>query len=200
MIFITQDVGQDNKLVVFFHQAHCDTRNRGLDWHTGIHQCQRGTTDRGHRRGTVRFGDFRNHTHGIREIFSFRHHGQHAALRQTTVTDFTTLRRAHHTSLTNGVRREVIVEQEAVGAFAHQLIQVLRIAGGAQRRGHQRLCFTTGEQCGTVCTWQNARAHVQTTDHVFFTAINTWLAVQDAGTNHILFQAVNDIADFGRIE
>ncbi|MNT23560.1 hypothetical protein D3C72_1589810 [compost metagenome] len=92
VIFVAQDVRKNNKVVAFFHQAHCDTRNSGFDWHACIHQGQRSATNGSHRRRTVRFGDFRNHTNGVREFVSFRHNSQHAALRQTTVTNFTTLR------------------------------------------------------------------------------------------------------------
>ena len=92
VIFVAQNVRQNNIVVAFFHQAHCDTRNGGFDWHACIHQRQRGTAHGSHGRRTVGFGDFRHHTYGVREFVCFWHDCQHAALRQTTVTNFTTLR------------------------------------------------------------------------------------------------------------
>ena len=92
VVFVAQNVRQNNVVVALFHQTHCDTCNGGFNWHACIHQRQRGTTHGSHRRGTVGFGDFRHHTYGVREFVCFWHHCQHAALRQTTVTNFTTLR------------------------------------------------------------------------------------------------------------
>ncbi|VFS60557.1 Uncharacterised protein [Kluyvera cryocrescens] len=78
-----------------------------------------------------------------------------------------------------------VVEQEVVSTLAHQFVEVLCITGGAQGRGNQRLSFATGEQCGTMGTRQYASTHVQTTDHVFFAAIDTRLACQYAATNNV---------------
>jgi len=88
------------------------------------------------------------------------------------------------------------VEQEAVSAFAHQFIKNLRVTSGTQRRRDQRLRFATSEQRGTVSTRQHASTHVQATDHVFFTAINTRLAGQNAATNNVFLDSVQDFAQF----
>ena len=92
------------------------------------------------------------------------------------------------------------MEQEVVSTLAHQLVEVLRITGGAQGRGNQRLSFATGEQRGTVGTRQNASTHVQTTDHVFFTAINTRLACQYAATNNVFLDGVQDFTQFVSVQ
>src|SRR5450830_2071940 len=67
VIFVAQDVGQDGELLAFFNQAHGDTGNRCLHWHTSVHQCQGSTADRSHGAGTVGLGDFRHNTDGVRE-------------------------------------------------------------------------------------------------------------------------------------
>ncbi|MNZ73496.1 hypothetical protein D3C78_919070 [compost metagenome] len=92
------------------------------------------------------------------------------------------------------------MEQEAVGLLAHQLIQVLRITCGTQSCSNQSLSFTTGEQCGTVGTRQYAGAHVQATDHVFFTAVDTRLATQHAATNDVFLNAAQDVLNFRRVQ
>ena len=69
MIFITQNIGQDGKLVAFLDQAHGDTGNVVLDRNTGIHQCKAATANRSHRGRTVGFHDFGNQTDGIAEFF-----------------------------------------------------------------------------------------------------------------------------------
>ncbi|MNB93696.1 hypothetical protein D3C75_408330 [compost metagenome] len=200
VIFIAQDVRQNHEVLAFFHQTHCDTRNSGFDRHACIHQRQRCATYGSHGRRTVRFGDFRNHTNGVREFVRIWHYSQYAALRQTTVTNFTTLRRANHTGFTYAVRREVVVEQEAVSAIAHQFVDVLRVTCSTQSRGNQRLSFATGEQCRTVSTWQNASTHIQTTDHVFFTAIDTRLACQNAATNNVFLDSVQNFAQLVSVQ
>ena len=48
VIFSTLDIGQDHIVFAFLDEAHGDTCDRGLDRHTGIHQCQRGTADGTH--------------------------------------------------------------------------------------------------------------------------------------------------------
>ena len=50
VIFVTQNVRQNNKAFAFFDQTHCDTRNSGFDRHACIHQGQRCTTNGSHRR------------------------------------------------------------------------------------------------------------------------------------------------------
>ena len=92
------------------------------------------------------------------------------------------------------------MEQEGVGALAHQFVDVLRIACGTQSRGNQRLRFATGEQCGTMSTRQYAGTNVQTTDHVFFAAIDTRLACQYAATNHVFLDGVQDFTQLVSVQ
>ncbi len=195
VIFVTQDVGQHDETFFFLHQTHGDTGNGGLDRHTRVHQCQRGATHGGHGGGTVGFGDFRNHTNHVRELVCARHHSRNTALGQTAVTDFTTLRATHHAGLTDTVWREVVVQHEAIGAVAGQLIDVLGVTLGTQGRNDHGLSFTTGEQGRTVSTRQNAGSNGQGADHLGITTIDTRLATYDTTTNDAAFQAVELFAD-----
>src|SRR3546814_5242194 len=78
----------------------------------GVHQRERRTADRRHRRGTVRLGDLRDDADGVRELFHRRHHGEDAALGEATVADLATLRAHHAAGFTDRIGREVVVEQE----------------------------------------------------------------------------------------
>ncbi len=195
VIFVTQNVGQHDETFFFLHQTHGDTGNGGLDRHTGIHQRQRGTTDRRHGGGTVGFGNFRDHAYHVRELGGARHHGSNAALGQTAVTDFTTLRATHHAGLTDTVWREVVVQHEAIGTVAGQLVDVLGITLGPQSGDHDGLSFTTGEQGRTVGTGQYAGTYAQGADHFRIATIDTRLTTYYATTNDAAFQAVELFAD-----
>src|ERR1700722_6344083 len=53
VILDTRDVGQDDVVIALLDQPHRDSGHGTLDRHTRVHQRQRGTTHRGHRRGAV---------------------------------------------------------------------------------------------------------------------------------------------------
>ena len=195
VIFVTQDVGQHDETFFFLHQTHGDTGNGGLDRHTGVHQRQGGTTDGGHGGGAVGFGDFRDHAYHVRELVGARHHGSNAALGQTAVTDFAALRATHHAGLADAVWREVVVQHEAIGAVAGQLVDVLGVTLGTQGCNDHGLGFTTGEQGGAVGTRQYAGGDGQGADHLRIATIDTRLATNDATTDDAAFQAVELFAD-----
>src|SRR3546814_5977474 len=73
---------------------------------SGVHQRERRTADRRHRRGTVRLGDLRDDADGVRELFHRRHHGEDAALGEATVADLATLRAHHAAGFTDRIGRE----------------------------------------------------------------------------------------------
>ena len=88
------------------------------------------------------------------------------------------------------------MEQEGIGTFAHQFIKNLRVTSSTQRCGNQRLRFTTGEQRRTVSTRQHASTHIQTTDHIFFTTVDTRFACQYAATNNVFLDRVQNFTQF----
>jgi hypothetical protein len=133
VIFVAEDVGQHGEAVAVLDQAHGDTGHVRLERHTGVHQRQTAAADGSHRRGTVGFGDFRNHAHRVREIFRLRQHGQQRTLGQTAVTDFATLRRTDATAFAGGVRGHVVVQHEAVAVLTGQRIDDLLVAVGTER-------------------------------------------------------------------
>src|SRR5690606_18240297 len=102
------------KTVFFFYQAHSNTGYRCFQGYTGIHQRQRGTTDRSHRAGTVRFGNLAHYTQGVREAVLGRQYCGNTTASQTTMTHFATASTAHTTTLTYRIGREVVVQHKAV--------------------------------------------------------------------------------------
>ena len=146
VIFITQDIGQNSETTTVLDQAHGDTCHVILQWYTSVHHGQTAATDRSHRRRTVRFGNFRNHTHGVAEIFWCWQNRNQSALGQTTMAEFTALGTTHTTAFASGVRRHVVMEQEAVFVLTHQGVNDLLVTASTQRGNNQRLCFTTSKQ------------------------------------------------------
>src|SRR5690554_6878893 len=186
VIFVTQDVCQNRELVAFLDQTHGDTGNRRLQGHTCVHKSQGRTTHGSHGAGTVGFSDLGHRTDGVREFFDGRHNRGHATLGQTTVTDFTTARRAHTARFTYGVRREVVVEQERIFTLAFQGIDGLHVTGGTQSGRYDGLGFTTGEQGRTVNGRQYANFNLDGANSLVVTTIDTRLAFDNLQTNHRL--------------
>ena len=195
MVFVTQDVGQNGKLLAFLDQTHSDTGNRCFHRYTGIHQGQRGTADRSHGAGTVGLGDFRDDTDGVRELAVAWQHRLHAATRQTTVADFTTASAAHATTLTDRERWEVVVQHEGVFLFAFQGVQQLCVTGSTEGGNDQRLGFATGEQCRAVGFGQNTDFDVQRAHGAGVTAVDARLAVHDVLAHGAVFQLAEDFLD-----
>src|SRR5690606_34646478 len=162
VVFVTEDVGQYGELVAFLDQTHGDTGHRRLHRHTGVHQGQRGAAHRSHRGRAVGLGDFRDDTDGVRELVGVRQHGGNTTAGQAAVADFAAAGGAHAPTLTDRVRREVVVQHEGVFLLAFQGVEQLRVAGGAEGGNHQSLGFAAGEQGRTVGLVEHADFDVQT--------------------------------------
>src|SRR5476649_970313 len=199
VIFIAQDVRQHGELAAFLDQAHRDTGDVFFHRHAGIHQRQAAAADRGHRRGTVRFGDFRHQTHRVAELFRRRQRGDQRALGQTAVADFATLGRADAAGFAGGERWHVVMQHEGVGELAHQRVDLLAVAGGAQRGHDQRLGFAAREQRGTVGAWQDRGADSDRAHGAGVAAVDAWLAVEDLGADDFRFDIEQDVVHFGGV-
>ncbi len=142
VILVTEDIRQYGESVAFLDKPHGDAGDMRVQRHAGIHQCKATTAYGSHRTRAVGFGDFRDDPHGIGELFGFWQHGQQRALGETTMPDFATFRCAYAAGLTGRIRREIVVEHEAFGVFAHQRVDDLLIACRAQGGNSQCLGFT----------------------------------------------------------
>lgn len=116
------------------------------------------------------------------------------------VIDFMMFWRFYYVSFVYGVWREVVVEQEGVGVFVYQFVDVLCIVCGIQSCGNQCLCFVMGEQCGIVSMWQNVGMNVQIMDYIFFMVIDMWFVGQYVVMNYIFFDGVQDFIQFVSVQ
>ena len=107
-----------------------------------------------------------------------RHHRVDRTPCQLAVTDFAASRGAHAAGFTDGVRREVVVQHEVRLHGAFQKIDELLVFAGAEGGNDQALGFTTGEECGTVRTRQNADFGRDRTDSRQVTSVDTGAGVE----------------------
>ena len=70
------------------------------------------------------------------------------------MADFAATRRAHATSFTNRIGREVVVQQEVGFEVAVQCVDELFVVARAERCHNEALSFATCKQCRAVCAWQ----------------------------------------------
>src|SRR5699024_1052511 len=112
-IFSAQNVSQSNEPLFAINftgdEPHGDTGDRSLQRNTRVVQRHGRSTYRTHRRRAIRAQSLRNLADGVWELLAGRNHWQQCAFGQCTVTNLATLRRTNATSLTRGVRREVVV-------------------------------------------------------------------------------------------
>ncbi len=107
------------------------------------------------------------------------------------MTDFAALGRAYATGFAGGVRREVVVQHEAVGIFALQRVDFLLVTRGAQGRHHQRLGFATGEQGGTVGARQYAGTDGDRAHGAGIATVDARFAVENLAAHDLGFQVLN---------
>ena len=112
------------------------------------------------------------------------------------MTDFAAFRCADTAHFAGGIRREVIVQHEAVGVFAAQRIDDLLVARCAERGHGQGLRFAACEQCGTVCARQYVGLDIDGAHGACIAAVNARLAGQNLTANHVGFQLFEDAFDF----
>ena len=128
VIFVTQDVGQHREAVAILDEAHGDTCHVRFHGNTRIHHGQAAATDGSHGRRSIGFGDFRDHTQGVRKLFFGRQTSSQSTFGQTAMAHFAALGRAHATNFAGGKGRHVVVEHEAVFKLTSQCVDALGIA------------------------------------------------------------------------
>ena len=182
MVLVAEDVGQDGVAAggLVSDQTHGDTGNGLLHLHTAVEQRERASANGCHRGTSVGFEDVGNQADGIgeRRIVE-RNHRFEGAFGQIAVTDLTTGGAADTFHLTHAVGREVVVQQETVGALDHGAVDDLLVELGAERAGGQRLRFAASEDGGTVCGRQVASLNPDGTDVLGVAAVETDALVED---------------------
>ncbi len=102
------------------------------------------------------------------------------------MADFAAFRRADKTSLTNAVRREVVVEHEGIFPLAFERIDDLRVAARAESRDDQGLGLTAREDGRAVRARQNADLDVDLADGLRIAAVDARIAGDDAAAHDVL--------------
>ena len=115
------------------------------------------------------------------------------------MADFAALGRAHAAGFTGGVRRHVVVEHEAVGVLAHQRIDALLVARGAECRHDQRLRFAAREERRTVGARQHAGADRNRAHSARVAPVDPRLARQNLVADDLAFQFEGEILDLVRV-
>ena len=152
VVFVTQDIGQYCKIITFLNEAHCNTGNRRLQRHTGVHECEARAANRCHRAGTIGFSNFGYDADHVTKLVHVRHNRFNAAARQFTVTDFTALRRSDKACLAYAERREVVMQHERFFALAFDRINDLCVTTCAECCNDNCLRLSACENSRTVCT------------------------------------------------
>ena len=87
---------------------------------------------------------FRHTADGVGELFQRGQHGHEGALSQCAVADLAAAGAAGCAGLADGVRREVVVMDVALGLLVGQVVHQLVILGAAQGAGSQHLGLAAG--------------------------------------------------------
>src|SRR5439155_9928769 len=107
------DIAEDSPLAAALaltgNQAHGYTGHRCRDWHTGIHQRQRRTTDRAHGGRAVGREDVGDGANGVGEIFRWGNDGCYGTLGQRAMADLAAARATQGLAFARRKWREVIV-------------------------------------------------------------------------------------------
>ena len=202
VVFRTGDVGQDLDLAAFLDgtlfgdEAHGDTCDRSLDRNASVHQTEAATANRGHGRRTVGFLNFGNHADGVREVFRQRKNGSERTFGEMAVTDFAAAH-AEALAFTHAVRREIVMQHVALGAFALQAFVALFVGLGAERADHETLGFATLEDCRTVSARENAEFDFDRADFGRRTAVEAHVFVQDHFAHGCAFVVAEDCLSVG---
>ena len=106
------------------------------------------------------------------------------------MSDFPASGAADHSTLTDRVGREVVVEHEPFFVFLDRTVDPLGVAGGAQGDRADRLGFAAGEDRGTVNAGQQVDRAVDVPQVSHATAVQPCLVVEDQVADHELFEIV----------
>ncbi len=194
MIFRARDVGEDGVIVAFLHQSHGDAGNRSLQRNARIHQAERSSANRGHRRRSVRLQNVGDDAHGVRPIRIAGKHGRDSALSQCAVADLATARSTQERDFAHRERREIVVQHEALLGFAFEGLQPLHVIARAQGRGDQGLGLTASEDRRAVSPGQHANFNPDIADLIELAAIGTALFFDHLLAEDLLAQQIEVLA------
>src|SRR6185312_6879269 len=196
MIFVTQDVRQNDIAMAFHDEAHGDARRWLLQGNARIHQRQRGAAHGRHRGRSVRLRNFGDDAQRVGELFLRRQHRMDRAPGELAMTDLAAARGAHAARFTHTVGRKVVVQHEGLLAGAFEAVDKLFVFRRAERANHQRLRFAAREQRRTVRARQDADFGDDRANRDEIAAVDARLGVEHRVAHDLGFEVVEEIAKF----
>ncbi len=173
VVFRAEDVGQDLVFLALHDEAHRDASHRLTQRDTRVHQGQRATAHRRHRRRAVRLQDLGGHAHRVWKLLPAREKAFDRTLCQRAVTDLAATGPHHPTHFTDAERREGVMQHEVLRIFLIDPIAILTVVDGAQSRDAQRLGLAPSEQHRTVDAREHADFDGDLADRLRVAAIRT---------------------------
>ena len=110
------------------------------------------------------------------------------------MADLAALGRADAAGLAGGVRRHVVVEHEAVAVLAHQRVDDLLVARGAERGHDERLRLAAREQRRAVRARQHAGADRDRAHGARVAAVDARLAGEDLVADDLRLEVEQHVA------
>src|SRR5712675_332096 len=158
VIFRSGNIRQDRIfLVVGNHQAHRNSSARSLHRHASIHQRQRTSANRSHRRRPIRFQNVGNQPHRVRELRLRWQQIQQRTFCKRPVTNFAASRPAQELHFAHAERRKIVVQHEPLElVLLKQQVQPLHVFLRSQRQRSQRLRLSAREQRRAMHTRQQS--------------------------------------------
>ena len=191
------NVQHGHPAVALGDEAAGDTGDRSLDGDAGVHQSQRGAADGSLRGGAVGREDLRHAADGVGELFQRGQHRHESALSQCAVADLAAAGAAGCAGLADGVRREIVVVDVALGLLVGQVIHELVVLGAAEGAGGEHLGLAAGEHTRAMHTGQDADFCGQRADLVDAAAIHALALVQQPAADDVLLHLVADEVEVG---
>ena len=205
MILAADDVGQQGvagELTLFIilgHKADGDTGDWALDGNTCIHEGEHAGADRSHRGGTIRLHHLAGDAEGVGEVLLAGDNREDRALCECSVADLAAILSAEAAGLADAERREVVVQQEALGGLAAAVaVDHLRLVGRAERGKGERLGLTACEESRSVRAGQNGGLARELTELREATTVATLLLIQNADAECLLLKVIECLGDLER--
>ncbi len=199
VVLVTQDIRKHRVTRAIGDETHGDARHRLLDGHACVHHRHAAATHRGHRRRAVALHRLAHDANRVREVVVVGDDAHQRSLGQGTVTDLATGRPAQELRLTRAVRREVVMQEEALVIFAVQAVDLLLVTSGAERRRRDGLGLAALKERTSVGTQKHACVRRDGADLVGFSPIDALLLGQNIAANHSGFARAELVLDQPRI-
>src|SRR5436190_2765815 len=193
MILVAEDVADHREILAFEDQAHRDSADRTGERNARVHHAQGSAADRGHRRGAVALGDVGEDPDRVRELVMRREHAFERAPRELAVPDLAPPRGAEAAHFADRIRREVVVEHEALVGEAGQAVDHLLGFLGAERGGADRLGLAAREQGRAVGAGKEADHRLDRADLGRRSAVDPLAFLEDGGADDLGLELLDEL-------